>query len=178
MREDWVIAKYKDRIPAHYLVSNTGKVFRAPALGLNGRVKKQGAVPVWYDGQGYPTVSLRSVDGQTLKVSVHRLMAESWIRPLKPGECVCHVNDIKTDNRLANLVIGDHKLNSYHRRINGIENRQPLTRVQMRAIEMLVRDKNWPRKRVVERFGVTLRDVSRIMRGRYRPAKARSSFSP
>ena len=59
-------------------------------------------------GTGYLTVSVRA-DGAARAVSEHisHLVAAAWLgeRP-SPDHCVLHANDIRTDNRAANLRYG------------------------------------------------------------------------
>lgn len=42
---------------------------------------------------------------------MHRLVVETFIRPLQNGEYIDHINGIKTDNRLKNLQIVSHQEN-------------------------------------------------------------------
>ena len=51
---------------------------------------------------GYPHVNLRRAGTSNLSL-VHRLVLEAFIGPCPEGMEACHANDIKADNRLANL---------------------------------------------------------------------------
>lgn len=42
---------------------------------------------------------------------VHRMVADTWLRPLQKGEQVNHINDDSLDNRVENLNIGTQKEN-------------------------------------------------------------------
>jgi hypothetical protein len=55
--------------------------------------------------------------------SVHTLVLEAFIGPRPEGQEACHYNDIKTDNRLANLRWDTRKANAADRRRNGINER-------------------------------------------------------
>lgn len=48
-------------------------------------------------------------------VKVHRLVAEAFIGKPKPGEVVCHKNNIRNDNRVENLEWGT----MYHNQVEG-----------------------------------------------------------
>lgn len=60
---------------------------------------------------GYCRVRLYGEDGKGAHKAVHRIVAETFIRPMKNGEQVNHLNEIKTDNRLSNLEICTPKEN-------------------------------------------------------------------
>ena len=65
------------------------------------------------DGRGYVLVSL----GQKNSKSVHRLVFEAFYRRLLPNEDVHHINQIRDDNRVENLVAKDGaEHNSFHKK--------------------------------------------------------------
>lgn len=49
----------------------------------------------YIDKEGYLRVNLKDKS-----FSIHRLLFETFVRPLKKGEIVHHLNENKTDNRL------------------------------------------------------------------------------
>jgi hypothetical protein len=54
---------------------------------------------------GYPSVQLfRQHEGR--RFLVHRLVAMAFLGPRPVGQVVRHLNDVKTDNQLANLAYG------------------------------------------------------------------------
>lgn len=63
------------------------------------------------DAHGYPQVSL-SIRGRKKTFGVHQLMLRAFVGPDPEGCVGCHFNDVKTDNRLANLRWGTHQENS------------------------------------------------------------------
>lgn len=75
----------------NYEVSDGGEVRR------NGRRIKP------YPRDGYHRVCL-SNNGLSKHVPVHRMVAEAFIGPRPDGKHVCHLNGVRTDNRLANLA--------------------------------------------------------------------------
>lgn len=61
---------------------------------------------------GYFNVSL--CNGETEKIKrVHRLMLEAFVGPCPDGMVACHDNDVRTDNRLANLRWDTESANQY-----------------------------------------------------------------
>jgi len=54
------------------------------------------------DISGYPRAGLR-IEGKTIYVFVHRLVAEAFISNPKKLPCVDHINGVRTDNNVANL---------------------------------------------------------------------------
>ena len=103
-----------------YKVSNTGDVM----LLLNRRHVKSWVTGEWIwknynieqligsnpDKNGYHKISLTK-DGKKATMSVNRLMAEVFIRPLKKGEVAHHKNSNTSDNRLDNIKIITHREN-------------------------------------------------------------------
>jgi len=60
----------------------------------------------WINAYGYIIVSFPKVEGQTRRLSQHRLVMETYLgRELDPTETVHHKNGIRDDNRLANLEL-------------------------------------------------------------------------
>jgi hypothetical protein len=62
---------------------------------------------------GYPTVDL-SVHYRTRTVTVHRLVAESFLGPIPVGMTVNHKDGRKTNNCVENLEIISHRDNALH----------------------------------------------------------------
>lgn len=86
-----------------YFVSDDGRVRRRFYI-LRG----------FLDDQGYPSVD---IGGETKRI--HRLVAAAFLGPRLPGLEVRHLNDIKTDNRLANLAYGTRDQNQQDAVANG-----------------------------------------------------------
>ena len=94
-----------------YQVSDHGRVrsvARPIATSFKGapRIKpvRERILKYTLDRAGYPTVSLYSGGKSTRRqAKVHRLVLEAFVGPAPDGTICCHWNDIKADNRLANL---------------------------------------------------------------------------
>lgn len=95
-----------------YEVSDQGRVrsldrvvaFGAQQRLVRGRILKGGKTV-----NGVPFVVLSN--GEHVNRSRHRLVLEAFVGPCPPGMEACHWNDIKTDNRLANLRWDTHAAN-------------------------------------------------------------------
>jgi len=79
--------------PNEYLISNSGLVW---SIRRNKQVKGK------LTNAGYLRVGL-SVGGKRKDITIHRLVAETFIPNPKNKPTVNHLNEIKTDNRLENL---------------------------------------------------------------------------
>lgn len=89
-----------------YEISNRGRV-----RGLvRGKIKKQSL-----NVRGYKTVVL-SKNGHYQTYLVHRLLALAFIPPVREKLLINHINNVKRDNRLANLEWVTHAENcrKYH----------------------------------------------------------------
>lgn len=76
-----------------YMVSDTGLVWSNKTK----RVLSPGV-----NGSGYKYVILRK-DSKSISKSVHRLVYEAFVEPIKDGFVIDHINSTKTDNRISNL---------------------------------------------------------------------------
>ena len=82
-----------------YQVSNKGQVRR---LLKSGQYHTTFGATV---NKGYKIVVFMKNGVKFKRAFVHRLVAETFVRPLKENEIVHHINHIRTDNRLQNLQI-------------------------------------------------------------------------
>ena len=113
MKEIW-----KDCIgyEGYYQISNKGRVKSLPRKVRNGRgvkLTKEIIMKPTIQDTGYFQVGL-TVDNVVKKKKIHQLMAESFMAHVPCG-CklvVDHINNIKTDNRLANLQVITNRENS------------------------------------------------------------------
>lgn len=98
--EYWKV--YKD---TNYEISNYGRV-----KNLKTMIIKTGNLR----DDGYMNISINSKN-----LLLHRVVVETFIRPLKENEYVDHINGVKTDNRLENLQIVSHQENMKRAARNG-----------------------------------------------------------
>ncbi len=71
---------------------------------------------------GYLQVNLYRA-GRPVHFYVHRLVADAFLGPIKPGLVVNHKNGIKTDNRASNLEITTVEENLRHAHRTGLVRR-------------------------------------------------------
>lgn len=95
-----------------YEVSNLGQVRRigASKLRLPGHSLVQRV-----DRAGYLRVTLYTADGTMKTQSVHRLVAQTFLRKRKGKDVACHINGIQGDCRAENLYWGTAKSNGMDR---------------------------------------------------------------
>lgn len=81
-----------------YLITDQGNIF---SLKYNKRKR----LSLIEDAQGYLRVNL-SICGKIIKRLVRQLVLETFVGERPEGMEACHLNDIKTGNRLKNLYWG------------------------------------------------------------------------
>jgi len=101
----------------NYEVSDLGRVRSLPRERARGGILKPQR-----DSGGYQKVAL-SRPGQVRRFRVHKLVAEAFIGPCPPGEEARHLNDVKDDNRAANLAYGTRRDNGRDAVENGVHRR-------------------------------------------------------
>lgn len=105
------------------------------------------------------------------RMLVHRLVLLAFFGPCPPGMESRHLNDVPTDNRLANLAWGTHVENCKDRDGNGgtargsLVGTSTLREDQVRVIRLLAAS-GLTHREIAERFGITRPHVSMIMAGR------------
>lgn len=98
--KDVEIWKVIDGFPM-YQISNQGKVYSS----YTKRVLKFGTTT-----NGFLQVKLYSQRGDKGKLtSVHRLVAKAFLNLIESKDHVHHVNGIKSDNRVCNLVVKSYE---------------------------------------------------------------------
>ena len=98
--ERWVVVA---DFPA-YAVSTLGRVRRR----ITGVVLRPSPKP-----SGYVMVNLYR-DKKSHTKTVHRLVAQAFLRPVPGSEIVNHINGVKFDNRLSNLEWATYSHNRTH----------------------------------------------------------------
>ena len=83
----------------NYMVSNFGRV---KSLNYN-HTSKEKMLKVSMNGNGYLRVLLCN-NGKRKHMTVHRIVAETFIPNPDNKPCIDHINTIKDDNRMENLI--------------------------------------------------------------------------
>lgn len=109
-----------------YEVSDQGRVrgVERELISANGQVRRWRAriLAHDFDRHGYPRIGLH-VGGRTKRFLVHHLVLHAFVGSKPDGMEVRHLNDVRSDNRLANLVYGTRSQNMFDAIRNGSHNR-------------------------------------------------------
>ena len=89
-----------------YHITKTGELY-STKRGMPVRLK-----PNFF--QGYERVKLSSVDGGIHNTTIHRLVAETFLRKPKNKNIVNHIDGVKNNNNVSNLEWTDHRGNMKH----------------------------------------------------------------
>lgn len=86
-----------------YQVTSDGQVFNKHNKPLSS-----------YNCQGYRRINLKNDAGKRIGVSIHTLVACTWIGEIPKGMWINHENGDKADNRVENLKIDTPSYNHKH----------------------------------------------------------------
>lgn len=140
----------------HYLINENGEIY---SLYKNRLLK-----PKRNSKNGYEYVSLRGE--KTKYCPVHRLVALHFVPGYKPGLCVNHKDEIKTNNRASNL---EWCSKAYNNSYNGKNQRCCKEILQFTMDGVLL--KKWTSARsVFETLGIQFKNISAVCRGKRKSA--------
>ena len=163
--------KYVPNTESRYLISNQGRLLTLKFKGSN----KPSIMRPATNKKGY-LHTLIVYGGKLKPVTIHRLVAQSWIdNPLSKPQ-VNHINFIRTDNHIENLewcTAKENTLHSYNSgRINMPKGAPPmrgsknggakLNEEQVREIRMKFQPRKYTREMLAKEYNVkasTIKDV-------------------
>ena len=163
--------KYVPNTESRYLISNQGRLLTLKFKGSN----KPSIMRPATNKKGY-LHTLIVCDGKLKPVTLHRLVAQTWIdNPLSKPQ-VNHINFIRTDNRVENLewcTAKENTLHSYNSgRINMPKGAPPmrgsknggakLNEEQVREIRMKFKPRKYTREMLAKEYNVkasTIKDA-------------------
>ena len=96
MKEIWKDIKGYEGL---YQISNEGRVKSLKRMN----VTKERMMNVNIESSGYARTNLY-INGNEYAKRIHRLVAEHFLDPVEGKDQVGHINGIKTDNRVENLI--------------------------------------------------------------------------
>lgn len=106
MNKDSIIIGKKEfrRINDNYYISSKGEVYsKFSKRILKCQIQNKNNKP-------YMRIDFY-IDGKQRHMLIHRLVFETWVRPLKDGEQVNHIDDDSLNNDYRNLYVGTQKEN-------------------------------------------------------------------
>jgi hypothetical protein len=106
-----------------YDVSNLGRIRSKPRMILARKNKRKYFIAgkirsQQYGRGGYKRVILHK-NGIQKYLNVHRIVWESFVGVIKSGLEICHINNVRDDNRLENLRVDTHINNCKDKHIHG-----------------------------------------------------------
>jgi hypothetical protein len=119
------------------------------------------------NGYGYPRVTL-GVEGKTISVDVHRMVAKAFYGEPAKGLVVCHNNGVKTDNRPENLRWDTQKANNDDRRKHKtlpVGENHPMAKLKQADIDS-IRSRGLHYTEVMRECGMSRTQSHRITTGR------------
>jgi hypothetical protein len=144
-----------------YEASDQGRVRSYWGRGARTIGDKPQLLRLQYDHH-YHVIRPRKGAGKERTFKVGHLVLLAFVGPCPPGMQCRHLNDIGTDNRLANVVWGTRSENQIDRSRNG---RNKLKPDQVREIRRL-RAEGLTHKAVAARIGVSRWAVREVLRGK------------
>ena len=154
-----------------YIVSDHGRVARKAGAF---RTPFDRVVEGGIKDTGYAQVML-TINGKVHGRTVHRLVAEAFIRPMVAGDVVNHLDGVKTNNHVSNLEITDRAGNAKHAAENGLirsgirHGMAKLTDSDVRSIRALFAD-GVQGQAIADKFGITRSYAYHIKNGLERAA--------
>ena len=123
----------------------------------------------WEASNGYLLVTL-SVGGRRRTHRVHTLVLSAFVSPRPPGLVACHLNGIRSDNRVENLRWDSQAGNLADRRAHGTSyegERNPRAKLSSKQVlEILrLRAAGEPMGKIAKRYGVSRQCVRSIVSG-------------
>lgn len=120
--------------------------------------------------RGYLSMRFVSADGQRKGWLVHRLVALAFLLNSSNLPMVNHINNVKYDNRLANLEWVDHAGNVKHVMDNRIRvGGARSANIQITQEDIIAMRRLWARgwslTQIGQEFGMSFQNASRIIRG-------------
>jgi len=159
----------------HYEASSLGQIRVRPRIIVKKHSRTGELAEYSYPGklliqcnyQGYPRVTL-GVDGKTISVAVHRLVAKAFYGEPPEGCVVCHNNGVKTDNRPENLRWDTPKSNNEDRRKHKtmpVGERHGMAKLKQADIDS-IRGRGLHYTDVMREYGMSRTQSHRITTGR------------
>ena len=153
------IAGYEDR----YSITKTGEVYSHPYTRCDGRRRKGIWLRAATTRYGYKQVVLTKPDKSRASLSIHRLVASTFLGD-GTGLQVNHKNGIKTDNNVDNLEWCTQLQNMQHAHRTGLIDCKSFTPDQVQGIRSLLA-KGHKQSYIAEMYNTKQPVVSKIKHG-------------
>lgn len=138
----------------------------------HGRLRGSRGVVKWQPTHhGYLRITLRNKE-RLARMYAHRVVLLTFVGPLPDGMEACHLNGVRTDNRLANLAYATRIENHAHKRAHGTlplgeqVHNAALTEAQVREIREAKARGEFNSTTFMKKFGVSRSTVCLIAAGK------------
>lgn len=156
-----------------YEASNLGRV-RCWLIRFGRKIKAKLDIPVilkTYSTWGYSIVELSDWTGKRKMRRLHRIILLTFVGPCPPDHEGCHLNGIRSDNRIENLAWATREENVLHKLIHGTQPRgekqgsSKLTAEAVRRIRTASIIEDSTGVDLAAQYGVHPATISRVLRG-------------
>jgi hypothetical protein len=121
--------------PSIHLRLRKGYYLIHPGIGRVWSMNQRGWLTPSCNNDGYIVLNMTLEDGTNKRISEHRVVKETKDGPTPPGECIDHIDRVKSNNKYTNLQFATRSLNTSNRdwSNNGKGIRRPIIQLTLKG---------------------------------------------